>query len=93
MGRHVIRTLQHMIVIRFIFRHYVVENRIQIGTYIGVCILVDGEAAGCMLHKNIQQSGFGKRIRKTADYLAGYQMTAAPHCRQFEFYLLYHFIV
>ena len=91
MGRHVISALQYMIVIWLIIRHDVVENLIHIGTDIRVCILVYCESAGCMLHKNIQQSGLGKRIWQPADYLTGYQMTATPHCRQFEFYLLYHF--
>ncbi len=80
-----------MIVIWLILRYQVIENIIHIGAYVRIRILVDSETAGCMLHKNIQQTGLGKRSGKTADDLARYQMTATPQCRQSEFYLLYHF--
>lgn len=45
-----------MLVIRFAFAYYVVEDTLEVGTHVGVGILVDRECGGGVFDKEVEQA-------------------------------------
>ena len=90
MSRHVVVALEGVVVIRFALAHEVVVYGLHVVTHVGVSILVDAEGATGMLDEEVEQSGFGKRMRQVARYLVGYQMKAPCAGLQGKFYLGNH---
>ena len=57
MSWHIVIALQGMLVIRFSFADYVVENALQIGTHVGVGILVDRECGRGVFDNEVVLAG------------------------------------
>ena len=55
-GRHIVSTLQRMLILRTILRHETVENRFHIHTNIRVTVLVDAQSATGMLREDVHNA-------------------------------------
>ena len=91
MGGHIVGSFHGMVVVDFVFLDQMVHDLVEVGPYIRVGILVDGECAGGMLHKQMEQSRLGQGLGQMLHYLAGNEVAPSPFGRQMECGLMYHF--
>ena len=77
MRGHIVETLERMFVIRFALSHQAVHNPAHVCAYIRVGILVNGECARSVLHKEIEQSHFGKLPWQMLHHLTRNEVTTA----------------
>ena len=61
MAGHVVATLVGVAIVGFVFAHQAVVYLLHVGTHGGVVVLVDGEGATGVLHKQIQDARTGQR--------------------------------
>ena len=56
MSRHVIRTFEDMVIIRFIVFDQTIEYLFHVRAYVWICVLIDAQCATGMLHKEVEKS-------------------------------------
>ena len=91
MGRHIVGSFHGMVVVDFVFLDQMVHDLVEVGPHIRIRILVDGECAGGVLHKQVEQSRLGQGLGQMLHHLAGNEVAASPLGGQMECGLMYHF--
>ena len=56
---HIVEALHSMIIEWLVFRDNVVEDLVEIVTYVGICVLVYGQAAGSVLYEYVEEATLG----------------------------------
>ena len=90
--RHVVVAFEGVGVIRLTFGHNAVEDALHVGAHIRIGVLIDGESAAGVLHKEVEQP-FARQGRKLTYYFIGYEVEATSARLQGYFNLFYHFLV
>ena len=89
MSRHVVGTLEGVIVVGFVLFHEVVEYLLQVRPHIRIGILVDGERTGGVLHEEVKQAHCGQWLGQVFHHLACYEVASSALGREGKFYLLH----
>ena len=63
MRRHVVQSFHGVVVIRFVLLHETVHNLAEVGTHIGIGILVNGESARSVLYEKVQHTRLRQWLR------------------------------
>lgn len=90
MGRHIVPAFHDMFIIRLVFLDDVVHDLVQVGAHIRIGILVDGQCAGSVLDKQVEQSGLWQWLGQMFHYFTGNQVATSPLGGQMKGGLLYH---
>ena len=89
MSRHIVGTLQCMLVFRTVLGNQAVENRLHIHANIRITVLVDAQSTTGMLREDVHNARL-RQLWQLAHYFARHQMETATFRLQDYFYLLYH---
>lgn len=82
MGGHVVESFHRVVVVGFAFAHKAVHDFAHVRAHIGVGILVDGECARGVLHKEVEQSCLWQRLRQMLHHLTRDEVASAALGRE-----------
>src|SRR5574344_1672019 len=91
MGRHVVVSLQYMVVEWLTFRYDIIKYLLRVASYIRIGIFVDGQTATGVLYKQIQQSCL-RWGRQLSHNISCDEVETSAHSVQSYFYLLNHIL-
>lgn len=77
MSRHVIKAFHCMVIIGLVFRHYMVEDLVEVMTDIWISVFVYSQTAGCVFHKYVEKTNLWKRRGEITEYFARYQVATS----------------